>query len=156
MNSDDRRLCLDFLVKVAGRSKGDAKRYFGTLGPEKIDRLLRHSTEWKLLGSPARESGWVSLDSGYGAVDGVSKPIHQDKPLGALAAADEPEDVSSLPLSEKTARPARQKKTMFSILLPPSDLEALRALSDATGETVAFHIRTAIKRYLKAADGGEL
>jgi len=156
MNSDDRRLCLDFLVKVAGRSKGDAKRYFGTLGAEKIDRLLRHSAEWKLLGAPTRESGWVSLDSGYRAVDGVSTPIHQDEPLGLLAAPDEPENVSAIPLKVKTARPAKQKKIMFSILLPPSDLEALRALSDTTGETVAFHIRTAIKRYLKAADGGEL
>jgi predicted DNA-binding protein len=33
--------------------------------------------------------------------------------------------------------------------MPPSELEALRSLSDETGEAVSFHIRQAIRLYLK-------
>ncbi|EWC39361.1 ribbon-helix-helix protein, CopG family [Stutzerimonas stutzeri] len=45
---------------------------------------------------------------------------------------------------------------MFSILLPPADLESLRGLADETGETVAYHVREAIRRYLRASKRDQL
>jgi hypothetical protein len=39
--------------------------------------------------------------------------------------------------------------TPYSVLLPVDDLAALQALSQEQGESVSFHIREAIRRYLK-------
>jgi hypothetical protein len=44
----------------------------------------------------------------------------------------------------------------YSVLLPLDDLAALQALSQAQGESVSFHIREAIRRYLRDRSKGSL
>jgi len=58
-------------------------------------------------------------------------------------AADRPRK----PLGE----PVRAKKVPYSLLLPPSMLEALKDLSERDGAPVSHHIRVAIKAYLSRA-----
>lgn len=61
---------------------------------------------------------------------------------------------SRLPLgSRETSREApaasvKVKKVPYTVLLPPSMLEALKDLSEVDGDPVSHHIRTAIKAYL--------
>lgn len=56
----------------------------------------------------------------------------------------------SLPVMPLEA-PVRPKKVPYSLLLPPTMLEALKALSDKDGSPVSHHIRLAIKAYLARA-----
>jgi hypothetical protein len=44
----------------------------------------------------------------------------------------------------------------YSVLLPLDDLAALQALSQGQGESVSFHIREAIRRYLRDRCKGSL
>ena len=92
-------------------------------------RLLKDAREWKASGSPVRDTA----ASVVAPLASVSLPE---------ASENTPSDVSRQP-RKKT------KKVLFSLLMPPSELEALRSLSDETGETVSFHIRQAIRLYLK-------
>jgi hypothetical protein len=87
---------------------------------------------------------------------GLDLPASAPKPKQSIKIAPEliPEDI--LPRQVAPKPTAKAKKVMFSILLPPADLEAMRRIADESGETVAYHVRTAIKRYLKAAERGEL
>lgn len=144
MNSKDRALCLRFLVEVTGRSNADAKRYVRHLGELHLSRLLENASDWKALGFPVRviDGSWVMSD----AVN----------PLPTSAMPQPSAVVAPVPVSAPQVRSSKQKKVMYSILLPPSDLEALRALSDETGEAVAFHVRSAIRLYLKAYQRGDL
>lgn len=136
MSNDDRRLCLDYLVWCYGVSMSEAKLEYGRAPSEERRKLLTVATEWDKRG---RVPGLVASHP-----PPVSAP-HKEKPVTAPKVA-----VANRAGSD---RPARQKKVMFSILLPPSDLESLRSLSDRSGETVAYHVRTAIKRYLKSVEG---
>lgn len=47
--------------------------------------------------------------------------------------------------------PVRAKKVPYSLLLPPTMLEGLKALSERDGAPVSHHIRAAIKAYLARA-----
>lgn len=58
-------------------------------------------------------------------------------PLGVRSVPAEPLPVSS-----------RAKKVPYTVLLPPSMLDALKHLSETDGDPVSHHIRTAIKAYL--------
>jgi len=51
------------------------------------------------------------------------------------------------PLTE----PTKAKKVPYSLLLPPSMLEGLKALSERDGAPVSHHIRVAIRAYLTRA-----
>lgn len=53
------------------------------------------------------------------------------------------------PSVPKLGASARAKKVPYTVLLPPSMVEALKALSDADGAPVSHHIRLAIKAYLE-------
>lgn len=61
---------------------------------------------------------------------------------------------SRLPLgTRETSREApvasvKAKKVPYTVLLPPTMLEALKDLSEIDGDPVSHHIRTAIKAYL--------
>lgn len=137
MKSDEIRLCVDFLCQVAGRSKGGSKRYMASLGPQRLDRLLRDALEWKEMGSPVREPNGT-----WGLKEEAREGVNELMPV-----EDSVEEVAGAKLTER--RPTKSKKVMFSILLPPADLDALRQLSEDTGETMAYHVRTAIRGYLK-------
>ena len=70
---------------------------------------------------------------------------------GVLPAAGEPAD-SVPPAARKRGRPRRMTAPdtrAYSVLLPVDDLAALQALGREQGESVSFHIREAIRRYLK-------
>lgn len=146
MNSRDRRLCIHFLSTVTGRSNGDAKRFLANLDAVNEAFVLERVKEWKSLGCPVRgiDGNWQhALEADLFAAQPAS--------LAPLPAQVSVETVVTKPPVELSPARPKQKKVMYSILLPPSDLEALRALSDETGEAVAYHVRTAIKRYLKAS-----
>lgn len=51
------------------------------------------------------------------------------------------------PLNE----PVKAKKVPYSLLLPPTMLEGLKALSERDGAPVSHHIRVAIRAYLTRA-----
>lgn len=58
-----------------------------------------------------------------------------------------------LPLSSPVAPPkpkSRAKKVPYTLLLPPEQLDALRAISDADDSSVSHHIRQAIRIYLRS------
>lgn len=146
MNSKDRSLCINFLLKVAHRSNADAKRLVRTLGPGESALLLEHAREWKASGYPVK------------GVDGSWHSVTPPEPLPAVNSVSEATPLEHVknPPPEGSPVASKQKKVMYSILLPPSDLESMRAISDSTGEAVAFHVRSAIRRYIKAAERGEL
>ena len=69
---------------------------------------------------------------------------------GALPASDVV--LESTPPARNRGRPRRTTAPdtrAYSVLLPVDDLAALQALSQEQGESVSFHIREAIRRYLK-------
>ena len=55
---------------------------------------------------------------------------------------------SSKPVAASEPR-QRSKKTPYTLLLPPEQLAALRALSEDDGASVSHHIRQAIRLYLR-------
>ena len=128
MNTADRHLCFEFLMKVTNRSKEEAQQFMFTLPKSDRARLLRDAKEWKASGSPVRDT----------AASVLVPPASVSPP----EAPETPSDASHQPRK-------KPKKVLFSLLMPPSELEALRSLSDETGETVSFHIRQAIRLYLK-------
>lgn len=129
MNTTDRHLCFEFLMKVTNRSKEEAMQFMFTLPKPDRARLLRDAKEWRAKGSPVRET----------KASAVTPPV----PVSL------PESLERAPSDAPHQPRKKPKKVLFSLLMPPSELEALRALSDETGETVSFHIRQAIRRYLK-------
>lgn len=132
MKSNDRRLCYEYLIRACRRSKSSAKIYFESLGEARRCLLLERATEWVSEGSPTLEERvreFASSRSSPEAISGVASVL--PSPPG--------------PASSK----GRAKKTLFSLMLPPEDLEQLRSLSEQTGEAVAYHVREAIRRYLK-------
>lgn len=128
MKLADRHLCFDFLIKVTGRSREEAQQFFFTCGKVDRARLLNDATDWRLTGSPVRDS--------VSQVEAIVGEPESPEPLAV--------DVV------KSGRPAKVKKVMYSILLPPPDLEALKDLANEDGETVSFHIRQAIRAYLRS------
>lgn len=116
-------------MKVTNRSKEEAQHFVFTLPKPDRARLLRDAKEWKANGSPVRDT----------AASVVAPPASVSLP-------DAPEKAPSNASHQPRKKP---KKVLFSLLMPPSELEALRSLSDETGETVSFHIRQAIRLYLK-------
>lgn len=132
MKSDDRRLCYEFLMRACRRSKSSAKTYFESLGESRRCLLLEHATEWVSMGRPTREDRERELATSLPA-------------SGAIE-----EVVAAAPVAlEPAPSKGRVKKTLFSLMLPPDDLDQLRDLSERTGEAVAYHVREAIRRYLK-------
>lgn len=128
MKLADRHLCFDFLIKVTGRSRGEAQQFFFTRGKADRARLLNDATDWRLASSPVRD------------------PVSLMEVTSSEPESPEPLVVDVL----KSGRPAKAKKVMYSILLPPPDLEALKDLANEDGETVSFHIRQAIRAYLRS------
>jgi len=63
-----------------------------------------------------------------------------------LASRDRLKGVSSS--SDAIKATVGVKKVPYSLLLPPSMLDALRSLSERDGSSVSHHIRAAIKSYL--------
>lgn len=116
-------------MKVTNRSKEEAQQFMFTLPKPDRSRLLSDAKEWKSTGSPVR----------HAAASLATPP----------ASVSLPETPSAAPSNQSQKPRKNPKKTLFSLLMPPSELEALRGLSDETGETVSFHIRQAIRRYLK-------
>lgn len=131
MNTKDRNLCFEFLMKVTHRSREEAQQLVFTLGKPARARLLNDAKEWKAMGLPVHRA-----DAEIAALpdtEDLSKPPAESAP-----------DVET-PVRKKA------KKVLFSLLLPPAELDALRILSDETGETVSSHVRQAIRNYLKGA-----
>lgn len=133
MSDADRRLCLDYLVFI-GATRGQAKQNYAILTHEGRRSLLVEAKSWADRGRAPISPCGTDLPPADNA------PVSLLSPKSATKAAPAPLKPS-----------ARPKKVMFSILLPPADLEALRALSEQTGETMAYHVRSAIRRYLKAS-----
>ncbi|PKM27857.1 hypothetical protein [Stutzerimonas chloritidismutans] len=131
MNISDRNLCFEFLMRVTNRTKEEAQQFLFTLGKPARAGLLKDAKEWKSMGYPVRGAG------------AVTAPVTDPERVFETPARSTP-DVEG---------PARKKakKVLFSLLLPPAELEALRTLSDETGETVSSHVRQAIRTYLKGA-----
>ncbi|QRY79523.1 hypothetical protein JVX91_28860 [Pseudomonas sp. PDNC002] len=123
-------------MQVGRRSKGSAKTYFESLGEARRCRLLEHATDWVSEGRPTREDRAQDV-----ATSSEEVVAYQEI---ATADVETPEPV----LSKK-----RAKKILFSLMLPPDDLDELRGLSERTGEAVAYHVREAIRRYLKDEGG---
>lgn len=71
------------------------------------------------------------------------KKLERDGQMG-FSYPDPPE----LPETPPEA-PQRAKKTPYTLLLPPEQLAALRALSEDDGASVSHHIRQAIRLYLR-------
>lgn len=135
MPDADRRLCLDYLVFI-GATRGQAKQNYAILTLEGRRSLLVEAKSWADRGRAPVGPGGIDLP-------------HADHAPASLAPSNSAPEAAPAPLKPA----ARSKKVMFSILLPPADLEALRRLSDQTGETMAYHVRSAIRRYLKAPEG---
>lgn len=73
---------------------------------------------------------------------------------GLLATSDGGDATSSARPGRGRPRRATAADTRaYSVLLPLDDLAALQALSQAQGESVSFHIREAIRRYLGGRRG---
>lgn len=131
MKLADRQLCFDFLMKVTRRSKEEAQQFLFTLGKIERARLLDNAMEWRAMGRPEREER-----------QDVQEVADSHQVSTSLA------DEDKAPAARSPAR-KKEKKVLFSLLLPPAELEALRALSDESGETVSFHVRQAIRSYLR-------
>lgn len=129
MSNTLRKLCLEYLVWNYGVSMTEAKLQYAAAPRQERLKLFDVATDWHRRGR---------LPKGL-------ETIHP--PLQPPVTTSAPSRVE--PPSKAPSKAGRQKKVMYSILLPPTDLDALRGLSERSDETVAHHVRTAIKRYLK-------
>lgn len=112
----------------------EAKTQYASAPRQERQKLFDVATDWHRRGRVPK------------GLETINPPIQPSVATSPISQVDPPP-------SKALSKPGKQKKVMYSILLPPADLEALRGLSERSDETVAHHVRTAIKRYLKDEGG---
>lgn len=124
LNAASRRELLDLLVEFEGQSRAGAKR------------LLAESREVDLL---------LALDKLRRAK--LERNGQQTLPISHPASATTPKTPPKQP-AQPSQGDSKAKKVPYTLLLPPSQLDALKALAEASDLAVSHHIRQAIKQYL--------
>ncbi len=128
-SADDRREMLRLLCEVKGYSKAKAKATFDLLPPvERVD-ILRGLREAK-----------SRMDEAPAPFVSIVRPVIEERPPVA--------DQASSPTEIKPVGRTRSRKVPYTLLMQPEQLEALKACSEADGETVSHHIRQAVRDYL--------
>jgi|JI8StandDraft_1071087.scaffolds.fasta_scaffold155537_1 hypothetical protein len=126
-SAEEIRLCYRYLKEAEQLATGPAKSSFREASPVEKQAILDKAQRW-VAGLPAMPA----------AGDGV-------------VAATSP----ARPGRGRPRRATAADTRAYSVLLPLDDLAALQALSQAQGESVSFHIREAIRRYLRDRSKGK-
>ena len=120
ITSDQTRELLRLLVELDGLSKAAAKQVLNGIALDSRFALLHELRQRKL-----ERSGQARLPLGR-LVDGVFVP------------------------AKPAERASKAKKVPYTLLLPPEQLDALRALAERDDSSVSHHIRQAIRAYLRS------
>lgn len=134
-SADDRREMLRLLCEVKGYSKAKAKATFDVLSPVERGDYLR-----ALRGAKSR------MDEAPAPFVSIPRPSVEER---SQETAQAPNAAHAKPLGR-----SRSKKVPYTLLMQPEQLEALKACSEADGETVSHHIRQAIRDYLSRVESG--
>lgn len=128
MNSSDTKKIIGYLQLTRGMSKGQALAHVKAFTSEGLKEIL---LEIDRVSSP---SDFVTTD--------------QLKASGSRYFSSPKPDPTPDHLVNKPVSTKKPKKVPYTLLLTPSDLESLKAISETDGETVSSHIRAAIRSYL--------
>lgn len=128
-SAEEIRLCYRYLKEAEQLATGLAKSSFREASPVEKQAILDKAQRWA-AGLPAM------LATGDGEFDTTSSPAR--------------------PGRGRPRRVTAADTRAYSVLLPLDDLAALQALSQGQGESVSFHIREAIRRYLRDRRKGSL
>jgi len=121
LSAPQRRELVDLLVDIEGLSKTAAKRILVEAKPGDLLVALTRLQQVKL-----EREGQARLDL---SVSGDSPSV---APPG------------------RPSGDSKAKKVPYTLLLPPEQLSALRALSERDDTSVSHHIRQAIRSYLRS------
>jgi len=120
LSASDRRELLDLFVELEGQSRAGAKRLLSDSQEQSLQDALHRLRRVKL-----ERNGQTAL------------PL----PVGdAKTPAKTP--------AKASGSDSKAKKVPYTFLIPPSQLEALNALSEQSDLPVSHHIRQAIRAYL--------
>lgn len=134
-SANDRREMLRLLCEVKSYSKAKAKATFDLLSPVERVELLRGLREAK-----------SRMDEAPAPFVSIARPVTEERPQEA----DQAPSATEL----KPVGRTRSKKVPYTLLMQPEQLEALKACSEADGETVSHHIRQAVREYLSHLEKG--